>query len=74
MAKTVNKVIDVSWRFGVTVANSESDNVGRPFLQLNLHLDLDGKATHIFGEMTISQFYKFLHDLEKTKSNLDLLT
>lgn len=58
----------------VTAANSESDNVGKSFLQLNLQLDVDGKPQHIFAEMTIAQFYKFLHDLEKTKNNLELLS
>ncbi|KAF7997360.1 hypothetical protein HCN44_005637 [Aphidius gifuensis] len=68
-----SKIIDVSWKFGVTAASSESDKVGKTFLQLRLILDNDGTREDVFTEMTLSQFYKFLHDLEKAKNSLDLL-
>ncbi|XP_011638360.1 COMM domain-containing protein 7-like [Pogonomyrmex barbatus] len=73
MERGVSKILDVSWRFGVTVASNDSDNVAKSFLQLKLCLDDDGKIRNVFTEMTIAQFYKFLHDLEKAKCNLDLL-
>ncbi|XP_076241703.1 COMM domain-containing protein 7 [Calliopsis andreniformis] len=73
MVKTISKIRDISWRFGVTAASNESDNVGKSFLQLKLDIAEGSKPKNIFIEMTISQFYKFLHDLEKAKSNLDLL-
>lgn len=57
----------------VTAASSDSDNVAKSFLQLKLCLDNDGKIKNVFTEMTIGQFYKFLHDLQKAKCNLDLL-
>jgi len=57
----------------VTAASNESDNVAKSFLQLKLCLENDGKVKNVFTEMTIGQFYKFLHDLEKAKCNLDLL-
>lgn len=58
----------------MTAASNDSDNVAKSFLQLKLYLDdNDGKVKNMFIEMTIGQFYKFLHDLEKTKCNLDLL-
>lgn len=47
--------------------------MGKSFLQLKLDLEEGGKPKNVFVEMTISQFYKFLHDLEKAKSNIDLL-
>lgn len=59
--------------FIVTAASSDSDNVAKSFLQLKLRLDNDGKIKNVFTEMTIGQFYKLLHDLEKAKCNLDLL-
>ncbi|XP_011298225.1 COMM domain-containing protein 7-like [Fopius arisanus] len=68
-----SKIVDVSWKFGVTAASSESDKVGKTFLQLRLLLDDNGKKSDVFTEMTLSQFYKFLHDLEKAKNSLDLL-
>lgn len=73
MVKTISKIVDVSWRFGVTAASNESDNVGKSFFQLKLCLEENNKINNIFIEMTISEFYKFLHDLEKANSNLDLL-
>lgn len=59
--------------FIVTAASNDSDNVAKSFLQLKLRLDNNGKIKNVFTEMTIGQFYKFLHDLQKAKCNLDLL-
>ncbi|XP_043597745.1 COMM domain-containing protein 7-like [Bombus pyrosoma] len=73
MVKNITKVLDISWRFGVTAASNESDNMGKSFLHLKLKLEENGKTRNAFVEMTISEFYKFLHDLEKAKCNLDLL-
>ncbi|CAD1477587.1 unnamed protein product, partial [Heterotrigona itama] len=56
-----------------TAASNESDNMGKSFLHLKLNLEENGKTRNVFVEMTISEFYKFLHDLEKAKCNLDLL-
>lgn len=58
----------------VTVASSGTDEVGKNFLQLKLDYDENGKKKSIFTEMNIHQFYKFLHDLEKAKSSLDMLS
>ncbi|XP_012258127.2 COMM domain-containing protein 7-like [Athalia rosae] len=67
-------ILDVDWKFGVTAASSESDRLGKTFLQLKLLVDEgNGKTSNIFTEMNLVQFYKFLHDLEKAKSNLELL-
>ncbi|XP_011866049.1 PREDICTED: COMM domain-containing protein 7-like [Vollenhovia emeryi] len=73
MDRNINKILDISWRFGVTAASNDSDKVAKSFLQLKLCLDDNGKVRNEFIEMTIGQFYKFLHDLEKAKCNLDLL-
>ncbi|XP_024879384.1 COMM domain-containing protein 7-like [Temnothorax curvispinosus] len=73
MERNISKILDISWRFGVTAASNDSNNVAKSFLQLKLCLDDDGKIKNVFIEMTIGQFYKFLHDLEKAKCNLDLL-
>ncbi|XP_029036149.1 COMM domain-containing protein 7-like [Osmia bicornis bicornis] len=73
MVKPISKIVDISWRFGVTAASNESDNVGKSFFQLKLWLEEDSKINNVFLEMTISEFYKFLHDLEKANCNLDLL-
>ncbi|XP_046745339.1 COMM domain-containing protein 7-like [Diprion similis] len=69
-----SKILDVGWKFGVTAASSESDRLGKTFLQLRLLVDEgNGETNSIFTEMTLGQFYKFLHELEKAKSSLELL-
>lgn len=60
--------------FSVTASSSESDKVGKTFLQLKLLLENDGRMKDLFTEMTLSQFYKFLHDLEQAQNNFDLLS
>merc|ERR1712065_79164 len=58
-------LVDMEWRFGVTAANSEFENVGEVFVQLKLKLDKggsNGKRTVPF-EMTLPQFYTFLKEL-----------
>ncbi|XP_011504877.1 PREDICTED: COMM domain-containing protein 7-like, partial [Ceratosolen solmsi marchali] len=67
---SVNTFVNVSWRFGVTVASSGTDEVGKNFLQLKFLYNEDGKIKSIFTEMNINQFYKLLHDLEKAKNTL----
>ena len=49
IAKTlnVNQLIDMSWRFGVTAANSEVSRVGTTFLQLHLVLDKEGERESV---------------------------
>ncbi|XP_012278459.1 COMM domain-containing protein 7 [Orussus abietinus] len=69
-----SKILDVSWKFGVTAASSELDKAGKMFFQLRLLIDTAGKTSSVFTEMTLTEFYKFFHDLEKAKNNLDLLS
>lgn len=66
-------ILNLSLIITVTAASNESDNVGKSFFQLKLWLEEDSKINTVFLEMTISEFYKFLHDLEKANRNLDLL-
>ncbi|CAD6234053.1 GSCOCG00007503001-RA-CDS [Cotesia congregata] len=74
MEEQKNTLVDVSWKFGVTTSSSESDKVGKTFLQLKLQLNNEGKMKDVFTEMTLTQFYKFIHDLEQAKNNLELLS
>ncbi|XP_066582822.1 COMM domain-containing protein 7-like [Prorops nasuta] len=73
MDKTISKITDVSWRFGITAASNESDNVGKSFLQLKINYNKNDKIETTFLEMTIGEFYKFIHQLEHAKNNLDIL-
>eukprot|EP00694_Reclinomonas_americana_P006827 EC797421.1.p1 GENE.EC797421.1~~EC797421.1.p1 ORF type:complete len:201 (+),score=71.19 EC797421.1:7-609(+) len=67
---TVNQLVDIQWRFGVTASSNELSDVGATFLQLNLELE-SGDDVHM--EMSLPQFYQFLHEMEKANSALALL-
>eukprot|EP00731_Ephydatia_muelleri_P002388 Em0001g2388a len=55
----------------VTAADSDMKKVGNNFLQLKLVLNKGGKTEDVFMELTLNQFYSFLHEMEKVKSSLD---
>ncbi|KAJ1528317.1 hypothetical protein ONE63_006738 [Megalurothrips usitatus] len=77
MASSVdmNKVIDVDWKFGVTASTSEQDKVGTSYLHLKITVENSEKQyKNVYLEMTLPQFYSFLHELEKAKASLDFLT
>lgn len=70
----VNQLVDMEWRFGVTASSSEMQKVGSSFLQLKLLLNKGNKTEDVFMELTLPQFYSFLHEMEKAKASLDFLT
>ncbi len=79
LAKTIaaNELIDVDWSFGVTASTSDSDQVGRTYLQMKLTIrnDDEGKGHRdVYLELSLEQFYSFLAQIETCKSHLDLLT
>lgn len=55
--------LSMDWRFGVTASTSECEQIGAMYLQLHFRI---GKQD-IFLELTIPQFYDFLHELEKAR-------
>ncbi|XP_014225693.1 COMM domain-containing protein 7-like [Trichogramma pretiosum] len=69
----VNNIVDFSWRFGVTIASGISEEVGKNFVQVEILYDEEGKRKTFFVEMSVNQFHKLIYDLEKVKSNLDIL-
>lgn len=71
----INQLVDMEWKFGVTAASSELKKVGNSFLQLKLVVNKGNEQTEeIFMELSLPQFYTFLHEMEKAKANLDLLS
>jgi len=71
------KVLDVEWKFGVTAATSECDKVGISYLHMKITISpetLGDKPRTVFLEMSLPQFYEFLHKLEKAKSSLEYMT
>lgn len=64
----VNPLIDMDWRFGVSIGSSELNQVGNTFLQLKF-ITANEESKHI--ELDLNQFYQFLHEMEKAKVLLD---
>ena len=71
---TVNQLVDMEWKFGVTAASSEVDKVGNTFLQLKLVINTGNGTKNTYMELTLPQFYSFLHEMEKAKASLEYLS
>eukprot|EP00300_Choanocystis_sp_HF-7_P033461 c4580_g1_i1.p1 GENE.c4580_g1_i1~~c4580_g1_i1.p1 ORF type:complete len:214 (+),score=49.81 c4580_g1_i1:1-642(+) len=69
---TVNELVDMQWKFGVTASNAELKQVGSTFLQMKLGIDKGGgDLTNVFAELSLPQFYKFLSEMERANAALD---
>lgn len=56
----------------VTTANTERDKVGAAFMQFKFVLNKgNGTQENIHVEMTLPQFYEFVHQMEQAKTHLD---
>jgi len=69
----VNQLVDIEWKFGVTASSSELDKVGNTFLQMKLVINTGNGMKNVFLELTLPQFYSFLHEMEKAKASLEFL-
>ncbi|KAH9492041.1 COMM domain-containing protein 7 [Bulinus truncatus] len=69
----VNQLMDIEWKFGVTASSSELDKVGNTFLQLKLVINTGSGTKNVFLELTLPQFYAFLHEMERAKASLEVL-
>lgn len=100
---TLNPLVDMDWRFGVTVSSSEVNECGNTFLQMKLKIQegqqnaerlvkketllnsnsvkeesssssssFDSIKKDYMIELDLAQFYDLLHQLEKSKSILDM--
>merc|ERR1711894_32709 len=67
----VNQLVDMEWKFGVTAASSDCNKVGSTFLQLKLVINKGNKTENVYMELSLSQFYSFLHEMEKAKASLE---
>ncbi len=57
----------------MTSATHELQSVGNTFLQLKLSIDRGGVKGSRHMELTLPQFYQFLMQMEKAKSQLDFM-
>eukprot|EP00800_Vazella_pourtalesii_P017912 TRINITY_DN564_c0_g4_i1.p2 TRINITY_DN564_c0_g4~~TRINITY_DN564_c0_g4_i1.p2 ORF type:complete len:198 (+),score=45.00 TRINITY_DN564_c0_g4_i1:104-697(+) len=67
---TIHQLSDLEWRFGVTTGNSLISRVGKIFLQMKFKVST-GEIISI--EMSIEQFYSFLHEMEKARASIEYL-
>ncbi|XP_063065680.1 COMM domain-containing protein 7 [Engraulis encrasicolus] len=67
----VNQLVDMEWKFGVTVGTSEIQKTGNIFLQLKLIIRKGNSTENVYMELTLPQFYNFLHEMERAKSAMD---
>ncbi|KAM8798204.1 COMM domain-containing protein 7 [Eudromia elegans] len=67
----INQLLDMEWKFGVTAGSSELDKVGSIFLQLKLVIKKGGRLENVYMELTLPQFYSFLHEMERVKTSLE---
>ena len=64
--RAFDELQDIRWSFGVTAASSEPDRVGATFVRLALHVrSVEGRPAVRHVQLTVSQFYSLLHQLEK---------
>ncbi|XP_068161793.1 COMM domain-containing protein 7 [Antennarius striatus] len=67
----VNQLVDMEWKFGVTVGTSELQKVGNIFLQLKLVVRKGNSTENVYMELTLPQFYNFLHEMERAKASME---
>ncbi|KAF4096843.1 hypothetical protein G5714_022812 [Onychostoma macrolepis] len=65
----VNQLVDMEWKFGVTVGTSELQKTGNIFLQLKLVIRKGNTTENVYMELTLPQFYNFLHEMERAKAS-----
>uniref|UniRef100_A0AAQ4S3C9 COMM domain containing 7 n=1 Tax=Gasterosteus aculeatus aculeatus TaxID=481459 RepID=A0AAQ4S3C9_GASAC len=55
----------------VTVGTSEIQKVGNIFLQLKLVVRKGNSTENVYMELTLPQFYNFLHEMERAKASME---
>ena len=63
---SVNQLVDMEWRFGVTASSNEAQRVGSSFLQLRLLINKGNTNEEVFMGGCGCLLYRFSH----TSSNL----
>ncbi|KAM6404233.1 COMM domain-containing protein 7 isoform 2-T2 [Rhynochetos jubatus] len=70
----INQLVDMEWKFGVTAGSSELEKVGSIFFQLKLVIKKGTRTENVYVELTLPQFYSFLHEMERVKASLESLS
>jgi inactivated superfamily I helicase len=67
----MNELVDMQWKFGVTASSDDAAQLGSTFLQLKLVTAMGDGLETSYMELTLPQFYEFMHEMEKCKASLD---
>jgi len=65
---------DLSWELGVTTASSSADQIGQTYVRIQMKLMKNKKLEVVSMELSLPQFYNFLHELEKTHNEMKQYT
>jgi len=65
------RLVNLEWKFAVTSSNSEINRVGNCFIQIKMILSKGLSTESVLFEMSLHQFYDFMHQMEKAKLELD---
>jgi len=72
VSEVSKRLVNMEWKFGVTSSNSEMHRVGNCFIEIKMILSKGLSTESLSFEMTLHQFYDFMHEMEKTKLELGL--
>lgn len=67
------RLVDMDWKFGVTAASSELQQVGSCFIQMKLATGTRQGTSSVI-EMNVAGFYDLMHEVEKAKISLESAT
>ncbi|EHB16810.1 COMM domain-containing protein 7, partial [Heterocephalus glaber] len=67
----INQLVNMEWRFGVTSGSSELEKVGSIFLQLKFVVKKGNQIENLYIELTLPQFYSFLHEMERVRASME---
>ncbi|KAK4291277.1 hypothetical protein Pmani_035891 [Petrolisthes manimaculis] len=71
------QLVDLQWKFGVVAGSSVDGETGKTFVQVQFRSSLPNDQTHQprtrVVEMSLQDFYNFLHQLEKCQASLQLM-
>uniref|UniRef100_A0A4W5QBV2 COMM domain containing 7 n=1 Tax=Hucho hucho TaxID=62062 RepID=A0A4W5QBV2_9TELE len=59
----VNQLVDMEWKFGGKTNNLR--------IELKLVIRKGNSTENVYMELTLPQFYNFLHEMERNKASMD---
>ncbi|RYG55593.1 hypothetical protein EON66_04925 [archaeon] len=67
-------LVDAKWQFGVTVSTNDVARAGATYVDMKFVTDEGGKLVTHSVELSLTQFYCILGQLESAKSYVDLMS